>query len=64
MLQADTQYKIGQGNLSLEVKSRYDSNAEVCKDTVNHEFFLSSRRSISTELHGWTAKTANIGASI
>ena len=33
-------------------KSRYYSNAEICKETVNHEFSLSSRRSIPTELHG------------
>ena len=43
-------------------KSRYYSNAEICRETVNHEFFLSGRR--TTELYGWSAKTANLTSFI
>ena len=53
--QAKTQCEIVQGNLPPEVKNEIErdySNAEICKETVNQEFFLSIRRSISTVLHG------------
>ena len=35
----------------------------MCKETINHEFSLSNRRSTSTELHGWSTKTSDLGAS-
>ena len=40
---------------------RHNSIAEFCKKTINHEFFLSTRR--TTEFYGWSAKIANLGAS-
>ena len=45
-------------------KSRDYFNAEICNVTIDHGFFLSYRRSFSTELHGWSIKTADLGASI
>ena len=44
----NTQYEIVQGNLSLEVrtKSKDCSNAEMCKDTINHEFFFLQKECI------------------
>ena len=32
-------------------KSRDDSNTEICKESVNHEFFRSSRRNVLTNLN-------------
>ena len=67
MLQAETQCGTVQGNLSLEVKNgieRRFQGTEMCKETIDHGFFLSSRRTISTELRGWSIKTADLGTSI
>ena len=47
MLQAKNKCEKVQGNLSLEVKKqkwRDDSNPEICKKTIDHGFFLPSRR--------------------
>ena len=41
-----------------------DSNAEICKETINHKFFLSSRRVTLTELRGWSTKTSDLDASV
>ena len=41
---------------------KHNSNANVCREAVNHEFFPTSGK--STEFYGWSAKTANIGASV
>ena len=40
----------------------HNSNADICKKAVDHEFFFAS--GYSTEPYGWTAKTANFGTSI
>ena len=37
-------------------------DADVCRKAVDHEFLFASGD--STELCGWTAKTAHIGTSI
>ena len=47
MLQAENQRETVQGNLSLEITSEIegdDSNAEICKESITHEFILSCRR--------------------
>ena len=36
-------------------------NFEICKETVDHEFFLSARR--TTEFYSCSANTANLGPS-
>ena len=41
---------------------KHNSNAYVCREAVNHELFTTSWN--STEFCGWSAKTANIGASV
>ena len=68
VLQAETQCEIVQGNLSLEVKKEIEgrySNTENCKETVDHGFFLSSRRGISTRFT-WliNQKLTDLGTSI
>ena len=50
--------------LQAKTKSRDHSNAEICKETISHGFFRSSRRIISTELRGWSIKTTDLGAWI
>ena len=64
MLQMGTRYERETCRQKWRTKSRYHSNAEICKETVNHELPLSSRRSISTELHGWSTKTSDLRASV
>ena len=39
-----------------------NSNADICKKTVDHEFIISG--GYSAEFYGWTAKTADIGTAI
>ena len=39
----------------------HNFNADVCKKAVDYEFIISGGN--STELYGWTAKTANIGTA-
>ena len=43
-------------------KSRHNSNADICNKTVDCEFYNAG--GIAAELHGRTAKTANIGVAI
>ena len=43
-------------------KSKYNSNANICENALDHEFYNTG--GISAELHGWTAKTANIGIAV
>ena len=45
-----------------EYYSRHNSNADICDKTVDYEFYKAG--GISAELHGRTAKTANIGIAI
>ena len=40
----------------------YSSKSDVCGQAVDHEFVTTGGN--SAELHGWEAKTAQIGASI
>ena len=42
-------------------KWRHNSNADICKKAVDHEFIIPS---IPQNSLGWTAKTANFGAAI
>ena len=42
--------------------SEHNTNADVSRKAVNHEFLLTSGN--STEFYGCTAKTANIGSSV
>ena len=45
-----------------QIKSRHNSNADICNNTVDYEFYNAG--GITAELHGRTAKTANIGIAV
>ena len=57
--------RIGAGTLVARDEDRIRGtipNADMCKKVVDHEFIFASGD--SADIHGWTAKTANIGTSI
>ena len=45
-----------------QTKYRHDSNADICRKAVDHEFYKTG--GLSAEFYGWTAKTANFGTAI
>ena len=65
VLQAETQHEIVHGHLSLEVKNEIERlfQRRDLQGTINHEYFLPSRRVTPTELRGSSTKTLDLGAS-